>query len=119
VASGSGGGVSGGGSWAAVWKRPAGRRTSSWQGRGASALGEEVVARRGARGRRRGGGPREKGQRPSGRRLRSTGRRGGALADDGGALVEVGRALLKYDGVVGGAAAVGDNGDARWENLAA
>jgi hypothetical protein len=83
------------------------------------ALGEEVVGRRGARGRRCGGGPREKGRRPSGRRRQSTGRRGGAFADDGGALVEVGRALLEDDGVVGGAAAVGDDGGARWENLAA
>jgi hypothetical protein len=83
------------------------------------ALGEEVVGRWGDRGRQRGGGPREKGRRPNGRRQRSTGRRGGALADDGGALVEVGRALLEDDGVVGGAAVVGDDGGARWENLAA
>jgi hypothetical protein len=39
--------------------------------------------------------------------------------DDGGALVEVGWALLEDGGVVGGAAAVGDEGGARWENLAA
>jgi hypothetical protein len=45
------------------------------------------------------------------------GEKGRALADDGGALVEVGRALLEDGGVVGGAAAVGDNGGARWENL--
>jgi hypothetical protein len=83
------------------------------------ALGEEVVGRRGTHGRRRGGGPREKGWRPSGRRRRSTGRRGGALADDDGALVEVGRALLEDGGVVGGAAAVGDDSGARWEILVA
>jgi hypothetical protein len=63
-----------------------------------AALGEEVVGRRGARGRRRGGGPPEKGWRPSGRRRRSTGRRGWALTDDGGVLVEVGRALLEEAG---------------------
>jgi hypothetical protein len=74
-------------------------------------LGEEVVGRRGARGRRRGGGPLEKGQGPRGRRRRSTGRRGGALAEDGGALVEVGVALLEDGGVVGGAAAVGEDGE--------
>jgi hypothetical protein len=83
------------------------------------ALEEEVIGRRGDRGRRRGSGPRKKGRRPSGSRRRSTGRRGGALADDGGALVEVGRALLEDGGLVGGAAAVGDDGGAQWENLAA
>jgi hypothetical protein len=88
-------------------------------GRGAAALGEEVVGRRGACGRWCGGGPREKGRRPSGRRRRSTGRRGGALADDGGALVEVGRALLEDGGVVGGAVAVGEDGGTRWEILPA
>jgi hypothetical protein len=35
------------------------------------------------------------------------------------ALVDVGRALLEDGGVVGGAAAVGDDGDARREKLAA
>jgi hypothetical protein len=44
---------------------------------------------------------------------------GGALADDGGVLVEVGRELLDDGGVVGGAAAVGDDGGAPQENLAA
>jgi hypothetical protein len=39
--------------------------------------------------------------------------------DDGGALVEVGRALLEDGRVVGGAVAIGDDGNARWENLAA
>jgi hypothetical protein len=39
--------------------------------------------------------------------------------DDGGALVEVGRALLEDGGVVGGAVAIGDDDNARWENLAA
>jgi hypothetical protein len=34
------------------------------------------------------------------------------------ALMEVVRALLEDGGVVGGAAAVGDDGDARCENLA-
>jgi hypothetical protein len=82
-------------------------------------LGEEVVGRRGDRGRRHSGGPREKGRCPSGRRWWSMGRRGEALADDGGALVEVGRALLEDGGVVGGAAAVGDEGGAWWKNLAA
>jgi hypothetical protein len=42
----------------------------------------------------------------------------GALADDGGALVEVGGALPEDGGVVGGAAAVGEDGGARWEILA-
>jgi hypothetical protein len=83
------------------------------------ALGEEVVGRWGAHGRWRGDGPRGKWRRPSGRRRRSTGRGGGALEDDGGALVEVGRALLEDGGVVGGAATVGDDGGAQWENLAA
>jgi hypothetical protein len=83
------------------------------------ALGEEGVGRWGDHGRRCDSGPREKGWRPSGSRRRSTGRRGGALADDGGALVDVGRALLEDSGLVGGAAAVGDEGGARWENLAA
>jgi hypothetical protein len=83
------------------------------------ALGEEVVSQWGDRRRWRGGGPREKWRRPSGRRQRSTGGRGGALADDGGELVEVGRALLEDGGVVGGAEAVGDDGGARWEDLAA
>jgi hypothetical protein len=35
---------------------------------------------------------------------------GGALADDSGVLVEVGRALLEDGGVVGGAAAIGEDG---------
>jgi hypothetical protein len=47
------------------------------------------------------------------------GRRGVSLTDDGMALVDVGRALLEDGGVVGGAAAVGDDGDARREKLAA
>jgi hypothetical protein len=47
------------------------------------------------------------------------GRRGRALADDGGVLVEVGRTLLEDGGVVGEAAAVGEDGGARWEILAA
>jgi hypothetical protein len=47
-----------------------------------------------------------------------TAKDGGALTDDGGALVEVGWALLDDDGVVGGAAAVGDDGGTPRENLA-
>jgi hypothetical protein len=44
---------------------------------------------------------------------------GGALADDGGALVEVGRSLLDDGRVVGWAEAIGDDGGAPRENLAA
>jgi hypothetical protein len=95
----------------------------SWPAVGEVAGGAEDVILVGKRGGGArgwcGGGPLEKARLPSGTWRRYTGRRGGALADDGGALVEVDRALLEDGGLVGGAAAVRDDGGARWENLAA
>jgi hypothetical protein len=77
--------------------------------RGGGATADDCAAavhgRRGGALAEDGSGPGEKGRRPRGRQRRSTVRRGGALADDGG--------------VVGGAAAVGDDSGAPRENLAA
>jgi hypothetical protein len=62
-------------------KRPAGRRTSSWQGRGAVALEEEAVGRR---------APADDGA------AAVHGRRGGALAEDSGGPRGVALSLFNY-----------------------